>query len=125
MISAINNKKIQTILWVPKNRDEEWKSDLERFETGDVTLTRKSAGESSIKSIQRLLFFLGYSTSSSGAFAIDGDFGRGTNRAVAQFRYEHGMTRRAFRQMRPRRCEHRTSPASARPRRAWETSSFS
>ena len=98
MIPAINDKKIQKILWAPGRRDEEWKSDLERFEKGDVTLTRRSAGESSIKSVQRLLFFLGYSTSSSGAFAIDGDFGRGTNRAVAQFRYEHGMTRRDFRQ---------------------------
>jgi hypothetical protein len=98
MIPAINNKKIQKILWSPQNRDEEWKSDLERFEKGDVTLTRRSAGESSIKSVQRLLFFLGYSTSSSGAFAIDGDFGRGTNRAVAQFRFENKMTKRNFRQ---------------------------
>ena len=56
MISTINNKKIQGILWVPENRDEEWKSDLERFEKGDVSLNRKSAGESSIKAIQRLCF---------------------------------------------------------------------
>ena len=98
MIPAINDKKIQQILWAPEKRDEEWKSDLDRFESGDVSLTRKSAGESSIKAVQRLLFFLGYSTSSSGAFAIDGDFGRGTNRAVAQFRFEHGMTKRDFRQ---------------------------
>ena len=98
MIPALNNKKIQNILWAPGKRDEEWKSDLGRFEKGDVTLTRKSAGESSIKAVQRLLFFLGYSTSSGGAFAIDGDFGRGTNRAVAQFRFEHGMTKQDFRQ---------------------------
>ena len=44
------------------------------------------------------MFFLGYSTSSTGAFAIDGDFGRGTNRSVAQFRFEHGLTKRDFRQ---------------------------
>lgn len=98
MIPAISDKKIQEILWAPGKRGEEWKSDLERFEKGDLTLTRKSAGESSIKAVQRLLFFLGYSTSSTGAFAIDGDFGRGTNRAVAQFRFEHGMTRQDFRQ---------------------------
>jgi hypothetical protein len=97
MIPSINDDKIQKILWAPGKRSEEWKSDLERFEKGDVTLTRKSAGESSIKAVQRLLFFLGYSTSSTGAFAIDGDFGRGTNRAVAQFRFEHGMTRQDFR----------------------------
>ena len=97
MISAIKDEKIQKILWAPGTRGEEWKSDLERFKKGDVTLTRKSAGELSIKAVQRLLFFLGYSTSSTGAFAIDGDFGRGTNRAVAQFRFEHGMTRQDFR----------------------------
>ena len=97
MIQAIKDPKIQKILWAPGTRGEEWKSDLERFKKGDVTLTRKSAGELSIKAVQRLLFFLGYSTSSTGAFAIDGDFGRGTNRAVAQFRFEHGMTRQDFR----------------------------
>ena len=53
----IKNNKIQSILWAPGKRDDYWKSDLERFEKGDVTLTRRSAGESSIKSIQRLLFF--------------------------------------------------------------------
>jgi peptidoglycan hydrolase-like protein with peptidoglycan-binding domain len=38
-----------------------------------------------------MLVFLGYSTASSGAFLIDGDFGRGTNRGVAQFQFEHGL----------------------------------
>ncbi len=99
MIPAISNENIQKILWSPGDRGEEWKRDLERFEKGELTLTRRSAGESSIKSVQRLLFFLGYSTSSSGAFAIDGDFGRGTNRAVAQFRFEHNMTKRDFRKI--------------------------
>lgn len=99
MIPAIDDKNIRKILWAPGNRDAVWKRDLERFEQGDVTLTRKSAGESSIKAVQRLLFFLGYSTSSSGAFAIDGDFGRGTNRAVAQFRFERNMTKADFRQI--------------------------
>jgi hypothetical protein len=97
MIPAVKDKNIQKILRPSGDRDEDWKRDLERFEKGDVTLTRRSAGESSIKSVQRLLFFLGYSTSSSGAFAIDGDFGRGTNRAVAQFRFEHNMTKPDFR----------------------------
>ena len=97
MIPAINDDRIQQILWVPEDRDQTWKSDLQRFEQGDVTLTRRSAGESSIKAVQRLLIFLGYSTSASGAFAIDGDFGRGTNRAVAQFRFEHGLNGRISR----------------------------
>ncbi len=97
MIPAINDERIQQILWIPEDRDETWKSDLQRFEQGDVTLTRRSAGESSIKAVQRLLIFLGYSTSASGAFAIDGDFGRGTNRAVAQFRFEHGLNGRISR----------------------------
>ena len=57
-----------------------------------------SAGESAIKAVQRLMIFLGYSTSSSGAFAVDGDFGRGTNRGVAQFQVEHGLTRSIDRQ---------------------------
>jgi hypothetical protein len=47
--------------------------------------------------VQRLLIFLGYSTASTGAFLIDGDFGRGTNRAVAQFQFEHGLTRNVSR----------------------------
>jgi len=47
---------------------------LERLERGDTTLTRQSVGESAIKAVQRLLVFLGYSTASSGAFLIDGDF---------------------------------------------------
>jgi len=98
MISAINNARIQEILWAPEDRDEAWRIDLQRFQQGDVMLTRRSAGESSIKAIQRLLIFLGYSTSSSGAFAIDGDFGRGTNRAVAQFRFEHSPATRISRE---------------------------
>ncbi len=42
--------------------------------------------------VQRMLVFLGYSTAASGAFLIDGDFGRGTNRGIAQFQFEHGLT---------------------------------
>lgn len=68
-----------------------WERDLERLEQGDATLTRRSAGEAAIMAVQRMLVFLGYSTASSGAFLIDGDFGRGTNRGVAQFQVEHGL----------------------------------
>ncbi len=89
----IENSRIQQIIAHPEDRKALWRTDLERFLSGDENLTRKSAGESGIKAIQRLLIFLGYSTSSNGAFAIDGDFGRGTNRAVAQFQVENRLTR--------------------------------
>jgi peptidoglycan hydrolase-like protein with peptidoglycan-binding domain len=69
-----------------------WRRDLERLQRGDETFTRASAGEASIRALQRLLIFLGYSTSTTGAFTIDGDFGRGTNRGIAQFQHEHGMS---------------------------------
>jgi hypothetical protein len=98
MIAALKDERIQRILRLPGEAQDAWHADLERFQRGDVTLTRHSVGESSIKAIQRLLIFLGYSTASSGAFLIDGDFGRGTNRAVAQFQFEHGLTRSINRQ---------------------------
>jgi hypothetical protein len=92
MLAAVEHPDIQKILTFPSDADAGWKRDLERLRNGDVTLSRKTAGENAIKAIQRLLISLGYSTSSSGAFAIDGDFGRGTNRAVAQFQFENGLT---------------------------------
>jgi hypothetical protein len=93
MANALSDPRIRRILSLPDATADGWTTDLARFERGDVTLTRQSAGEGSIKSIQRLLIFLGYSTASTGAFLIDGDFGRGTNRAVAQFQLEHGLTK--------------------------------
>ena len=99
MLAAIQDSRIQRIITHPDDSGAEWKRDLARFESGDVTLTRFSAGESTIKAVQRLLIFLGYSTSSTGAFAIDGDFGRGTNRAVAQFQFDHGLNNAIKRSM--------------------------
>ena len=90
MINALSDKRIQHILSV--SGEDEWSQNIKRLEQGDISLTRQSAGEASIKAIQRLLFFLGYSTSSNGAFAIDGDFGRGTNRAVAQFQFDKQLS---------------------------------
>jgi hypothetical protein len=43
--------------------------------------------------------FLGYSTATSGAYIIDGDFGRGTNRGVAQFSYENQLPGAVSREM--------------------------
>ena len=56
-----------------------------------------------------MLVFLGYSTSSTGAFIIDGDFGRGTNRAVAQFAFDHGLNRRLTREILCYPCTWRTA----------------
>jgi len=93
MNNILQDARIRRLLTPPDNTSAQWSADLERFERGDMTLTRQSAGEDSIKAIQRLLIFLGYSTASTGAFLIDGDFGRGTNRAVAQFQFEHGLAK--------------------------------
>lgn len=82
--------KIMQVL-SPEDDDREWEKDLQRMVNGDITLTRHSAGESSIKAVQRILVFLGYSTATTGAFLIDGDFGRGTNRGIAQFQFEHNL----------------------------------
>lgn len=92
MSTLIHDPQIKQII-NPPNADSLWENDLKRLEEGDITLNRRSAGENSIRALQRLLIFLGYSTSSSGAFSIDGDFGRGTNRAVAQFEFEHGLSK--------------------------------
>ncbi len=89
--TLINEPHIKQITTHPDDGDAQWHADLQRFLNGDASLTRTSVGESGIKAMQRLLIFLGYSTSSSGAFAIDGDFGRGTNRAVAQFQVEYQL----------------------------------
>jgi peptidoglycan hydrolase-like protein with peptidoglycan-binding domain len=83
---------IQAVITHPEDDSTAWQSDLQRFLEHDIRLTRHSVGESAISAVQRLLIFLGYSTSASGAFTIDGDFGRGTNRGVAQFQYEHQLT---------------------------------
>jgi hypothetical protein len=91
MLNLIHDPQIQKIV-NPPNVEPQWEKDLKRLEHGDLTLNRKSAGENSIRAFQRLLIFLGYSTSSSGAFAIDGDFGRGTNRALAQFIHENELS---------------------------------
>jgi len=90
MLEELQDQRILRVLSLRED-DTEWKGELDRILRGDSSLTRDSAGEGAIKAVQRLLIFLGYSTSSSGAFVVDGDFGRGTNRGVAQFRLEHGL----------------------------------
>ncbi|GAB3274268.1 N-acetylmuramidase domain-containing protein [Parahaliea aestuarii] len=89
----LQDARIRRIITHPEDDNRIWQSDLARFLDGDPQLTRASAGEAAICAVQRLMVFLGYSTAASGAFLIDGDFGRGTNRGVAQFQVEHGLTR--------------------------------
>lgn len=103
MTDAIDDPRLHKVL-VPAGGDIHWREALQRLQAGDATLTRKSAGEELISAVQRLLIFLGYSTTSRGAYAIDGDFGRGTNRAVAQFQFEHGLTRNITRSTLCYRC---------------------
>lgn len=90
MLELVNDPQIKRIL-NPPDASEGWKEDFDKLVNGDISLNRKSAGEDSIKAFQRLLIFLGYSTSSGGSFSIDGDFGRGSNRGLAQFQFDHGL----------------------------------
>ncbi|WP_275100368.1 N-acetylmuramidase domain-containing protein [Sedimenticola hydrogenitrophicus] len=91
-VTLINDPRIQRILTHPEDDGSAWRAALAQFLVADVRLTRQSAGESAIGALQRLMIFLGYSTAASGAFLIDGDFGRGTNRGIAQFKYEHRLS---------------------------------
>jgi peptidoglycan hydrolase-like protein with peptidoglycan-binding domain len=95
----ISDPQIQRILTHPDETDSGWRADLQRFEKNDVTLDRRTAAENSVKALQRLLVFLGYSTSASGSYGIDGDFGPGTNRAIAQFQFEYGLNPSVRREM--------------------------
>lgn len=109
MLTAVEDDRIQKILTLPEDSTEHWLRDLERLRREDVTLNRRTAGENFIKAVQRMLIFLGYSTSSSGSFSIDGDFGRGTNRAVAQFQFEHGLNPAITRDMLTYPCSWNTA----------------
>jgi hypothetical protein len=104
--------RVERILRLPEQDENAWQADLDRFQSGDETLTRKSVGESTMRAAQRLLIFLGYSTASTGAFLIDGDFGRGTNRAVAQFQFENSLTRSIDRSTLCYACTWQTASAS-------------
>ena len=54
-----SDKRVKRIITHPEDDTAVWRADLERFLSGDNTLTRKSAGESGIRAIQRLLIFVG------------------------------------------------------------------
>lgn len=96
MLEALQDPRIRQV--VAFDGGDSWRPDLERLMAGDTSLDRHSAGEAGIRGIQRLFIFLGYSTAATGAFSIDGSFGRGTNRALAQFQFDHGVTDKISRQ---------------------------
>lgn len=90
MLEALEDPRVRQV--IDLEGGENWRQDLERLMAGDQSLNRHSAGEAGIRGVQRLFIFLGYSTAATGAFSIDGNFGRGTNRALAQFLYDQGLT---------------------------------
>ena len=71
LLDLLEDSRIGQIICHPDDSTTLFQADLKRFYAGDSSLTRDTAGESGIKAVQRLLIFLGYSTSSNGAFAID------------------------------------------------------
>ena len=110
MTNLGNDPQIRKILSRTKS-DTAWEDALARIRSGNTKMTRHSVGERPIKSVQRLLNFLGYSTASAGGFLIDGDFGRGTNRGLAQFQFDRRLTRSITRDVLIYDCK---SPSSAR-----------
>lgn len=103
------NPTVKQIINHPDDDTKQWHSDFQRFISGDDSITRRSVGEAGIRAIQRLLIFLGYSTSAGGSFSIDGDFGRGTNRGLAQFKHEHGLSSKSLRKQLCYPCTWNTS----------------
>ena len=99
MEQFVQDPKISQVLTPVGDTKKSWRNVLDQFRKGERGITRQSVGEEAIKAVQRMLVFLGYSTSSTGAFAIDGDFGRGTNRAVAQFEFDHGLNNQLTRKI--------------------------
>jgi hypothetical protein len=93
----VKDPRIQRIATHPDDGEAPWREDLDRLLAGDLKLDRTSASEAAVMAVQRLMIFLGYSTAGSGGFLVDGDFGRGTNRGIAQFQFEHGLNPRLHR----------------------------
>lgn len=112
MEQFLQDPKISQVLTPVGDTKKSWRKVLEQFRKGERGITRQSVGEEAIKAIQRMLVFLGYSTSSTGAFAIDGDFGRGTNRAVAQFEFDHGLNNQLTRKILCYPCTWQTAKAN-------------
>lgn len=82
-------------------------ANLERVRRDELALDRAFQNEPTVTALQRLLIFLGYSTASTGAYIVDGDFGRGTNRGVLQFQHELGLPHPGTREQLCYECTYR------------------
>ena len=92
----LDHQLIQRVLF-SEGDDPQVLEVLVGVQDGRGRLSRYLGGESAIRALQRLLIFLGYSTFSGGSYAVDGDFGWGTNRGVAQFQVENNLATAASR----------------------------
>jgi hypothetical protein len=63
---------------------------LDRVAQGDALVLKDAAGDA-VKTLQRGLVILGYSTSFDGSALVDGDYDKGTERGVRQFQLESGL----------------------------------
>ncbi|HEC16783.1 MAG TPA: DUF3380 domain-containing protein [Sedimenticola sp.] len=104
----LDHQLIQRVLF-PGEPDPRVLEVLAGVRDGGKRLSRHLGGESVIRALQRLLIFLGYSTFSGGSYAVDGDFGRGTNRGVAQFQVENNLPTAAGRDSLCYDCNYRTA----------------
>jgi hypothetical protein len=52
MSEALADARVQRILRLPEEEEAVWQAELERFRAADVTLTRKTASEASIRAVQ-------------------------------------------------------------------------
>ena len=88
--TLLRNENIRSVLFLDKP-DGRVLDIFQNILDGERSLNWKDENEETIKSLQRLIVFLGYSTSSTGAYVVDGDFNPGLNRGVAQFFVEHNI----------------------------------
>lgn len=89
LIKLINDDVLKVM--TPLGREPQWHEDLERFIKNGKEIREKDLGEAVVEALQRLLNFLGYATSRRGKFKVDGDFGRGTHRGIAQFQFDYKL----------------------------------
>ena len=90
MSLLLQDSQLQQVLQ-PAKASSDWQAELEKVAAGELVFNRQTADGDAIRAFQRLLIFLGYLTSTTGSFLVDGDFGRGTNRGLAQFMLDHDL----------------------------------
>lgn len=89
----IDTTTIKKILYPQGNVDTAVHDLFKKLLAGEIpradALRKGRCNKATAQALQRALVFLGYPTSSSGTYNIDGDFGNGTNKAFAYFIREH------------------------------------